>query len=54
VSDGGFFDDKFRENRYLKEKRQLRAVIFKSTGLSEGEFQQFLCSFQFDLKQSLR
>jgi len=52
VTDEGFFDEKFRENRYRKEKkRKLRGVIFESTGLSEDEFQQFLCSFHFDLKK---
>ena len=51
VTDEGFFNEKFRENRYRKEKRRLRAAIFDSTGLSEDEFQQFLCSFHFDLKQ---
>jgi len=51
VNDEGFFDEMFRENRYRKEKRQLRSAIFESTGLSEDEFKQFLCSFHFDLKQ---
>lgn len=51
VTGNGFFDDKFRENRYRKEKRKLRAAIFESTGLSEQEFQQFLASFHFDLKR---
>ena len=51
VTGDGFFNDKFRENRYRKEKRKLRAAIFESTGLSEKEFQQFLTSFHFDLKR---
>jgi len=51
VMNEGFFDDKFRENRYRNKKRELRAAIFDSTRLSEQEFQQFLASFQFDLKR---
>jgi energy-coupling factor transporter ATP-binding protein EcfA2 len=51
VTGKGLFDDKFRENRYRKERRELRAAIFESTGLSEQEFQQFLVSFHFDLKR---
>ena len=51
VTDEGFFDERFRENRYRKGKRKLREAIFESTDLSENEFQQFLCSFHFDLKQ---
>lgn len=51
VTDQGFFDEKFRLNNYRKEKRKLRAAIFEASGLSEVEFQQFLFSFHFDLKQ---
>ena len=51
VTSNGFFEDKFRENRYLKEKRKLHAAIFESTRLTKQEFQQFLSSFHFDMKR---
>ena len=51
VTTEGFFDDKFRENRYRKEKRHIRRAIFESTCLTEQEFREFLSVFHFDLKQ---
>lgn len=51
VDDSGYFDEKFRENRYRSDKRKLRKSIFEASGLCESEFQEFLGCFRFDLRQ---
>jgi hypothetical protein len=50
VDGAGFFDQKFQQGRYRKEKGELRKALKDATGLNGQNFQEFIQYFHFDLK----
>ena len=51
VDANGFFDEKFRQGRYRKEKGDLRETLKDATSLSDEDFQGFVRDFHFDLNR---
>ena len=51
VDADGFFDEKFRQGRYRKEKGKLRKTLKDATSLSNEDFQGFVRDFHFDLNR---
>lgn len=51
ITHEGYFNDQFLDNRYYKEKRDIRNKLLKASTLPAQEFQEFLRCFHFDLNQ---